>query len=210
MPPPPRPAFLSSTPSVIVQATSVSRTFNYQPNGLEFSEGNFLPAVGSFATVGSVETELVSPGPVRAELSRFPSNHHQEFPATPILSQEEYERQLEDGLEYVDSVYSDSDDDEEPDEESKRRAAEMRERMLSEPEIQFTKEEQMQLNKLVKQHNERYRSVNFGEELIKEMIMCSMFGIPVSTSAAISGYRLSVEVGGVHNTYDSFSVEPII
>ena len=48
----------------------------------------------------------------------------------------------------------------------------MRERMLMEPEIKFTKEEEMQLNKLVKQHNERYRSVNFGEELIKEMIMC--------------------------------------
>ena len=185
MPPPPRPAFLSSTPSVIVQATSVSRTFDYQPNGLEFSEGNFLPAVASFATVGAVETELVSPGPVRAELPRFPSNHHQEFPATPILSQEEYERQLEDGLEYVDSVYSDSDDDEEPDEETKQRAAEMRERMLMEPEIKFTKEEEMQLNKLVKQHNERYRSVNFGEELIKEMIMCRSVAMNVlATSAA--------------------------
>merc|ERR1712090_52009 len=93
-----------------------------------------------------------------------------------------------------DSVYSDSDDDsEEPDEERKRRAAEMRERMLMEPEMKFTTEEKNQLDKLVKQHNERYRSVNCGEELIKEMIMCSMFGIPVSTSAAINGYRLSVE-----------------
>jgi len=209
MPPPPRPAFLSSTPSVIVQATSVSRTFNYQPNGLEFSEGNFLPAVGSFATVGSVETELVSPGPVRAELARFPSNH-QEFPATPILSQEEYDMQLEEGIEYVDSVYSDdSDDDEEPDEERKRRAAEMRERMLMEPEIKFTMEEENQLNKLVKQHNERYRSVNFGEELIKEMIMCSMFGIPVSTSAAISGYRLSVErITRIAHNLESFTDLP--
>jgi len=212
MPPPPRPAFLSSTPSVIVQATSVSRTFDYQPNGLEFSEGNFLPAVASFATVGAVETELVSPGPVvRAELPRFPSSNHQvqEFPATPILSQEEYERQLEDGLEYVDSVYSDSDDDEEPDEESKKRAAEMRERMLMEPEIKFSKEEETQLNKLVKQHNERYRSVNFGEELIKEMIMCSMFGIPVSTSAAISGYRLSVErITRIAHNLESFTDLP--
>ena len=176
MPPPPRPAFLSTTPGVIVQANSVNRTFDYQPNGLEFSEGNFLPEVpdvGRFATVGSVETELVSPGQsCRGELQRFGSNQHQEFPATPTLTQEEYERQLEDGLEYVDSVYSDSDDDEEPDEERKQRAAEMRERMLMEPEIKFTKEEEMQLNKLVKQHNERYRSVNFGEELIKEMIMC--------------------------------------
>ena len=49
------------------------------------------------------------------------------------------------------------------------------------------------MEKLVKDHNDKYRSVNFGEELIKEMIMCSMFGIPVSTSAAISGYRLTVE-----------------
>merc|ERR1711936_257382 len=53
MPPPPRPAFLSTTPGVIVQANSVNRTFYYQPNGLEFSEGNFLPEVpdvGRFAT----------------------------------------------------------------------------------------------------------------------------------------------------------------
>merc|ERR1711963_886535 len=115
----------------------------------------------------------------------------------------------EDGLEYVDSVYSDSDDDEEPDEERKRRAAEMRERMLMEPEIKFTQEEELQLDKLVKQHNERYRSVNFGEELIKEMIMCSMFGIPVSTSAAISGYRLSVErITRIAHNLDSFTDLP--
>merc|ERR1711990_930649 len=202
MPPPPRPAFLSSTPSVIVQAGSVARSFDYQGSGLEFSD-NFPPEVASFATVGAVETELVSSG------QRFSSNH-QEFPVTPVsLSQEEYERQLEDGLEYVDSVYSDSDDDEEPDEERKRRAAEMRERMLMEPEIKFTQEEELQLNKLVKQHNERYRSVNFGEELIKEMIMCSMFGIPVSTSAAISGYRLSVErITRIAHNLESFTDLP--
>merc|ERR1719270_1932811 len=201
MPPPPRPAFLSSTPSVIVQAGSVARSFDYQPSGLDFS-ANFPPEVGSFATVGAVETELVSSG------QRFSSNH-QEFPVTPSLSQEDYERQLEDGLEYVDSVYSDSEDDEEPDEERKRRAAEMRERMLMEPEIKFTQEEELQLDKLVKQHNERYRSVNFGEELIKEMIMCSMFGIPVSTSAAISGYRLSVErITRIAHNLDSFTDLP--
>ena len=125
-----------------MQAGSVARSFDYQPSGLEFSD-NFPPEVGSFATVGAVETELVSSG------QRFSSNH-QEFPVTPSLSQEEYERQLEDGLEYVDSVYSDSDDDEEPDEERKRRAAEMRERMLMEPEIKFTQEEELQLDKLVK------------------------------------------------------------
>jgi len=45
----------------------------------------------------------------------------------------------------------------------------------------------------VQEHDTQYKSVNFGETLIKEMIMCSMFGIPVSLSAAISGYRLTVE-----------------
>ena len=62
--------------------------------------------------------------------------------------------------------------------------------MVSEPEIKFTEEEMCVLNKLVSQttsslfskyflfpfkvnnHDERYRSVNFGEQLIKEMIMC--------------------------------------
>jgi len=183
MPPPPLPPFLPSTPSVIVRATTSlphTRTYDYQATSVpEYTapETNFPLEVGSFATV-------------EAELCPGQSYHHQ-FPT--VLTTEEYERQLEDGLDYVDSVYSDSDDDEEPGEEERRKAAEMRERMLQEPEIKFTTEEQEQLNSLVKQHDERYRSVNFGEELIKEMIMCSMFGIPVSTSAAISGYRLSVE-----------------
>jgi len=89
---------------------------------------------------------------------------------------------------YVDSEYTDSEEDEDFKERRERD-----ERLLREPEIIFTPEEQHQLTKMVENHDERYRSVNFGEELIKEMIMCSMFGIPVSTSAAIAGYRLSVE-----------------
>jgi hypothetical protein len=49
------------------------------------------------------------------------------------------------------------------------------------------------LAKLVASHNQCYKSVNFGEELIKEMIMCSLFGIAISTRAALTGYRLSVD-----------------
>lgn len=86
---------------------------------------------------------------------------------------------------YEDDVFS-SDEDE-------GAAAIAREILRNEPEIKFTAGEQQHLEMLVQHHHERYRSVNFGEELIKEMIMCSMFGIPVSTSAAINGYRLSVE-----------------
>ena len=68
-----------------------------------------------------------------------------------------------------------------------------RQLLSNEPEVKFCEDERFQMEKLIKEHNDKYRSVNFGEELIKEMIMCSMFGIPVSTSAAISGYRLTVE-----------------
>jgi len=66
-------------------------------------------------------------------------------------------------------------------------------RLNLEPQFRFSNDELSQLQMLVTDHDERYRSVNFGESLIKEMIMCSMFGIPVSASAAISGYRLTVE-----------------
>lgn len=63
----------------------------------------------------------------------------------------------------------------------------------NEPEIIFGDDEKDALRDVVRKHDERYRSVNFGEALIKEMIMCSMFGIPISANAALAGYRLSVE-----------------
>jgi hypothetical protein len=62
-----------------------------------------------------------------------------------------------------------------------------------EPEIIFIVDEKHQLDKLVLDHDKVYHSVNFGELLIKEMLMCSMFGVAMSTSAAIQGYRLQVE-----------------
>ena len=114
--------------------------------------------------LATVEAELVSPGP------SYSHPHQVDFSHT--LAPDEYESRLEDGLEYVDSVYSDSSDEDEVDESKRREAAAMQDRMLREPEIKFTKEEDQQLARLVKQHDERYRSVNFGEELIKEMIMC--------------------------------------
>jgi len=66
-------------------------------------------------------------------------------------------------------------------------------RLNSEPEVKFCDDEWKMIDQMVKEHEDKYRSVNFGEELIKEMIMCSMFGLPLSTTAAINGYRLTVE-----------------
>ena len=39
--------------------------------------------------------------------------------------------------------------------------------------------ENMKKQTFFQQHNERYRSVNFGEELIKEMIMCRSAAITI-------------------------------
>ena len=70
-----------------------------------------------------------------------------------------------DDSEYEESVYSRSDSD---GENSCRGAG----ALLSEPEIKFTSEELSGLQILVERHDEQYKSVNFGETLIKEMIMC--------------------------------------
>ena len=49
------------------------------------------------------------------------------------------------------------------------------------------------VNEFVDQHDKNYKSINFGEDLIKEMIMSSIFGIPMSANTAMSAYRLMVQ-----------------
>ena len=117
-----------------------------------------------------------------------------------------------DDSEYEDSVYSRSDSEGESSCQVQGAGAlgcQGAGALLSEPEIKFTSEELSGLHLLVERHDEQYKSVNFGETLIKEMIMCSMFGIPVSMSAAISGYRLTVErITRIANHLDSFGTLP--
>jgi len=82
-------------------------------------------------------------------------------------------------------------------------------RMFNEPIVKLTIQEESYLQKLIESHNERYRSVSFGEEMIKELIMCSMFSIPVSTTAAINGYRLCVErVSRIAHNLEGYKVLP--
>ena len=47
------------------------------------------------------------------------------------------------------------------------------------------------LRRLSDEHDVQYKSIAFGEELIKEMVMASVFGVPLSTTAAMTGYRLA-------------------
>ena len=53
--------------------------------------------------------------------------------------------------------------------------------------------EDNELEELVKNYDEKYLLVNFGEELIKEMILCSMFGIHMSETSMSCWYQLEVE-----------------
>jgi len=217
------PTNLISTPSVIVQPTPRFQTQQqYQmSNDLKdtmFSanqhqkivlqthpmqdyvpESTFPLEIGSFATIGSEEqlspipshySSTPSPQNVNSSMaSSDSSNHNKQIHYIQPYSQNIQPRSY-DQLDYDwDSNYED--DIFTSDEEDNTRA--MLEAIRNEPEIKFSSSEYNQLERLVTEHDERYRSVNFGEELIKEMIMCSMFGIPVSTSAAINGYRLSVE-----------------
>ena len=64
-------------------------------------------------------------------------------------------------------------------------------KMLQEPVVRSSEDEK-DVNMVV-EYEKCYCSVNFGEGLIKEMIMCSMFGTPVRTNAAIQGYRMIIE-----------------
>lgn len=63
-----------------------------------------------------------------------------------------------------------------------------------------------ELSNIVKEHDHVYYSVNFGEVLIKELLMCSMFGVQMSTSAALQCYKLQVEkVTRIANNLKSFT-----
>jgi hypothetical protein len=49
------------------------------------------------------------------------------------------------------------------------------------------------VNELTDVYNQNYKSVNFGEEILKEMIMSSVFGVPVSAKTAMSAYQLMLK-----------------
>merc|ERR1719278_1032379 len=63
-----------------------------------------------------------------------------------------------------------------------------------------------EIARIVRDHDVVYFSVNFGEVLIKEMLMCSMFGVQVSSSAALQGYKLQVErITRIANSLPAFN-----
>jgi len=62
---------------------------------------------------------------------------------------------------------------------------------------------QMQLISQI--HDTNYKSISFGEELIKEMVMSSVFKVPLSPSATMTAYRLMIQrVTRVAQGFDPF------
>jgi len=212
----------NSTPSVIVQPTprfhaqhQYQMSNNLQDNMFSTNqhqklvpqthnmqdyvqESTFPLEIGSFATIGNEDqispmhspySSTPSPQNLHSSMASSDSSNHNNqihYNTQPIshnIQHRSYEQHDYDwDSNYEDDIFT-------SDEEDNHRIEPIR----NEPDIKFSSAELCHLQQLVKEYDERYRSVNFGEELIKEMIMCSMFGIPVSTSAAINGYRLSVE-----------------
>ena len=78
--------------------------------------------------------------------------------------------------------------------------------LLMEPIVEISEDEISQIQLVVSRHESAYRSVPFGEELIKEMVMCSAFAVPMSTSGAITAYRLMIRrVAAMADSLEAFS-----
>ena len=92
--------------------------------------------------------------------------------------------------EMVEEKWSDSEEEEGSSSGKDSRALSL---ISSEPEIRVCDSEMATIQNISLLHDQRYKSIGFGEELIKEMVMCSVFGIPLSTSASILAYRLMIQ-----------------
>ncbi len=68
-----------------------------------------------------------------------------------------------------------------------------------------TADEISQIRAIARIHDINYKSINFGEELIKEMVMSSVFKVPLSPSATMTAYRLMIQrVTKVAQGFDPF------
>lgn len=72
-----------------------------------------------------------------------------------------------------------------------------------EPIVEISEDEISQIRAIAQVHDVNYKSVNFGEELIKEMILSSACGIPLSPKSTMTAYRLMIQ--RVHRVATGFS-----
>eukprot|EP00095_Tigriopus_kingsejongensis_P011668 snap_masked-scaffold59_size442576-processed-gene-0.17 protein:Tk11668 transcript:snap_masked-scaffold59_size442576-processed-gene-0.17-mRNA-1 annotation:"nuclear receptor 1" len=78
------------------------------------------------------------------------------------------------------------------------------------PGLAITESEVLLLQKLQHIHDSNYRSVAFGEDLIKSLVMSSAFGVPLSPSHTMMAYRLMIQrVTKVAQGLDEFTELPV-
>lgn len=80
-----------------------------------------------------------------------------------------------------------------------------RQKIMMEPALEISDDEIFQIKRISNEHDRHYKSVAFGEELIKEMVICSVFKKPLETSIALKAYRTMVtRVTKVAQGFDHF------
>ena len=73
----------------------------------------------------------------------------------------------------------------------------------------YAEEEINFVESLAKLYNQSYMSINFGEDVIKDMIMSSISGRPISVKSATMAYRLMIQrVALVANVLEDFILFP--
>jgi len=71
---------------------------------------------------------------------------------------------------------------------------------------QISQDELEAISRIAYLHDRSYKSVNFGEDLIKEMVFSSVCGIPLSAKSTMTAYRLMIQrVHRVATGFDPFS-----
>ena len=175
-------------PQVSVISSTLSSSLQHQRNSIIMkleSQNNFGPSQNNFGTQQPLKTEMVSPVVSENETwnnqNSFFSN--QQTCSTDMSSAEELEKFPHNKLDIFDQNYNAFDDIETTGfgstdadlEEIKRRLE-----LENDNKFILSDEDKEDIAKVVNDHDNVYFSVNFGEVLIKEMLMCSMFGVQVA------------------------------
>eukprot|EP00095_Tigriopus_kingsejongensis_P003901 snap_masked-scaffold296_size217904-processed-gene-1.3 protein:Tk03901 transcript:snap_masked-scaffold296_size217904-processed-gene-1.3-mRNA-1 annotation:"retinoid x" len=77
-------------------------------------------------------------------------------------------------------------------------------------QVSFDPTEDQFIENITKIYDQQFRSVSLGEVIIKEMIVSSLYNVPISVSSSLSAYRLMVNrVTKIANSFDTFCTFPM-
>jgi len=65
--------------------------------------------------------------------------------------------------------------------------------MINEKIYEVSRDEIETISQISQMHNNNYKSINFGEPLIKELLFSSICGVPLSAKSCLTAYRLMIQ-----------------